>query len=382
MPVSGAPPRGMREPTGRRRRERGHEPALGQPPHPVPEDAGREAAPRDDDARALRRIVERRAHDLVEHEVAERAVPVPALEALLGLERARGRAAGSSSSVASHSTRAKPWPVFPRRSASAKWATRSPRPRRARTREPQAVAVPRPRSSRWKRLVAETEDAPATLARDPRGACGRDSPRPRGRPLRGTGRRSRESEYAVDSARSMPSRRWRARQALPPSRGRQAGDRDGPCRRRPRPRRSRPIAAVEPELGDERVHDLLQRRGHDERALATLAVPSRRGRARRGRRAAGTPGRGPPRRSRASSPPAAPSGRPSRCRPSARPVPSPRRSARTRAVRAWPSTGRADESAHAGGTQARARASSSARSAFDRGRRKRRPARGDSTRGR
>ena len=76
----------MRKATGRRRRERGYEPALGQATDPVPEDAAREAAPRDHDARALRRMVERRTHDLLEHEVAERPVAVPALEALLGLD--------------------------------------------------------------------------------------------------------------------------------------------------------------------------------------------------------------------------------------------------------------------------------------------------------
>ena len=34
-----------------------------------------------------------------------------------------------------------------------------------------------------------------------------------------------------------------------------------------------PRPPSKPELGDERVDDLLQRRGHDERALAALSVP-------------------------------------------------------------------------------------------------------------
>ena len=61
-------------------------PPYGEPADPVAECAGREAPSGDDDARPLGRIGERRAHDLLEHEVAERAAPVPALEAFPGLD--------------------------------------------------------------------------------------------------------------------------------------------------------------------------------------------------------------------------------------------------------------------------------------------------------
>ena len=79
----------MREPTRRRRGQHRDEPALGKPSPPVSEHARREAAPRDDHACALRWIGKRGAHDLLEHEVAERTVTVPALEALLRLDQER-----------------------------------------------------------------------------------------------------------------------------------------------------------------------------------------------------------------------------------------------------------------------------------------------------
>ncbi len=79
----------MGEALRRGRREGRDEPALRKPSHPVPEGTGGEATPRDDDARALGRIRKRRAHDRLEHEVAQRAVAVPALETPLRLDEQR-----------------------------------------------------------------------------------------------------------------------------------------------------------------------------------------------------------------------------------------------------------------------------------------------------
>ena len=111
----------MRQATRRRCGEHGDKTTLGEAPHPVAEDPRRKAAPDDDHACSLRRICEGRAQDLLEHEIAERAVPVPALEALLRFEQQRtsGRIDSSDSS---QSTRERPCPTFPRRSASSKWA--------------------------------------------------------------------------------------------------------------------------------------------------------------------------------------------------------------------------------------------------------------------
>ena len=89
VPVSGGPPSGCGSRRGEVAVSAADEAGSGETAHPVPEDTRREAALRDDHARVRRRAREHRAHDLVEHEVAERAVPVPALEPVLGEEPAR-----------------------------------------------------------------------------------------------------------------------------------------------------------------------------------------------------------------------------------------------------------------------------------------------------
>ncbi len=117
------PARRRAEPTRGRRRERGDESAVGEPAHPVAEHPRRERPASDDHPRARRRIRERRPHDRVERQVAERAVAVPLLVSRLAARRARAWQSGSmSSSVSSQSTRESPWPALPRCSASTKWS--------------------------------------------------------------------------------------------------------------------------------------------------------------------------------------------------------------------------------------------------------------------
>jgi hypothetical protein len=66
----------MRQATRRRCGEHGHETTVGQSPNPVAEAPRRKAAADDDHACTLRRVGEGRAHDLLEHEIAERIVGV------------------------------------------------------------------------------------------------------------------------------------------------------------------------------------------------------------------------------------------------------------------------------------------------------------------
>ena len=73
---SGGPSRG-----GRRRGEDGHEAAFREPARVVAEHPRRERPVADDEPRPLRRRLERVANRCLEREVADRAVPVPALEA-------------------------------------------------------------------------------------------------------------------------------------------------------------------------------------------------------------------------------------------------------------------------------------------------------------
>ena len=79
----------MRQATRRRCGENADETTLGESPHPVAEHPCRKASSSDDHASAFRWVGDGRAHDLLEHEVAERTVPVPALEALLRFEQER-----------------------------------------------------------------------------------------------------------------------------------------------------------------------------------------------------------------------------------------------------------------------------------------------------
>ena len=116
----------MRQPRRRGRGQRGGETAGREQSHPVAEHARGKAVRRHDHAGVLRRLGEQRVADRREREVAQRAVGRPSARS-----RARrtssGRAPGSSpSSVASQSIRARPWPSFPRRSASRKWSASTP----------------------------------------------------------------------------------------------------------------------------------------------------------------------------------------------------------------------------------------------------------------
>ena len=81
----------MRQPRRRRRRQRGDEPALGEPADVPAEHPGREAVRGDDDARVLWRRRELRLRDRRQRQVAERTVAVPALVAGLGVDALRLR---------------------------------------------------------------------------------------------------------------------------------------------------------------------------------------------------------------------------------------------------------------------------------------------------
>ena len=65
------------------------EPRVGEPPHVVTEHPGRERAVADDEARVLGRLRELPVDDAAEHEVADGAAPVPALEAGLVRDEVR-----------------------------------------------------------------------------------------------------------------------------------------------------------------------------------------------------------------------------------------------------------------------------------------------------
>jgi hypothetical protein len=82
----------MGEPRGRGRRQRGNKPVLGELPHPVAEIAGRKAARGDDEPGSLGRVEELTFDDAGEQEVAKRAVPLPALVAVLDDDALRRRA--------------------------------------------------------------------------------------------------------------------------------------------------------------------------------------------------------------------------------------------------------------------------------------------------
>ena len=202
MPTSGGAAAGRREPRRRRRRQQREQARLGEPAHPVAERAGREAVARDDHPRRPRRIVLERVADRREREIAERAAALPLLEPRIFDDAlgSRGRDRGPAGSP-SHSTRVKPWPCFPRRSESRKWSastaassSANPRPRsRGRTSSGRTAAKRHgerePERQRGEHRVeaatggghvplAEVEDRPAAVARDPaQGAVGIDGDR-------------------------------------------------------------------------------------------------------------------------------------------------------------------------------------------------------------
>src|SRR6185503_6882713 len=71
------------------RRQHADETAVGKPPHMMAEHPGRERPLAHHEARVRGRVLELRAHDPPEHEVADRTTAVPALEAVLLLEQRR-----------------------------------------------------------------------------------------------------------------------------------------------------------------------------------------------------------------------------------------------------------------------------------------------------
>src|SRR6188472_2119052 len=79
----------MAEPPRRRRSEERDEAILGEPPDVVPEHPRRERPLADDETRMCRRALELDADDAAEHEIADRAAAVPALEPVLLLQQLR-----------------------------------------------------------------------------------------------------------------------------------------------------------------------------------------------------------------------------------------------------------------------------------------------------
>ena len=113
---------GVGEPRRRGGRQRRDEPVLGELPHPVAEVARREAARGGDQAGAGRRVEELRLDDPREDEIAERAVSLPALVAVLD-DRALRRRSGIEVGQLGEPVEAQvPCPGRFRRSASSKWS--------------------------------------------------------------------------------------------------------------------------------------------------------------------------------------------------------------------------------------------------------------------
>ena len=100
----------MRKPTGRGRRQHRDQPALGEPPNPVAEHTTRETALGDHEPRARGRTRQRRPHDLLQDEIAERASSVPALEPFLGHDSGRPCVRVERRTTPASSTREKPCP--------------------------------------------------------------------------------------------------------------------------------------------------------------------------------------------------------------------------------------------------------------------------------
>ncbi len=244
VPVSGGPPSGCGRRRGRRRGQRRHETAFGETAHPVPEDARREAAARDDHARARRGAREHRAHDLRRARGSRARRCRPSARTRPRRASRRGRAAGSIVEGLEPGHTGQPMPVL-----SAAVGVREVReqdldgvassPRR---RETLACLVrrhdPGKAFARKRRTGQPRSSAILRSARS--GFTTTASRRPRG-----TGGRSR-SRSTRSTSRGRSPRPPRARRARPPSRGRTAAEGDVPCRHRPRPQPCEPIPPAKP----------------------------------------------------------------------------------------------------------------------------------------
>ena len=206
----------VRQSARRRRGQRRDEAAVGEPSRPVAEHAGREAAARDDDARALGRIGERGAHDLLEHEVAERSVAVPALEALLRLDQQRPSGRIEVERLEPRDAREVRATVFPWRSAYSKCASRASTAGGA---SPSAASraaclVRGHRVAKARSAEAPHRPAPSAATR----RSSRSGLTATGWPTASrNGTSEWESEYAVELARSSPSVARELARARPPS---------------------------------------------------------------------------------------------------------------------------------------------------------------------